>query len=234
VGIPNHSSWIIFTRQSINGNEHPRILTYINTRIIYLQFSLRKNFINYRDINLISFFNGDIICFIFNIYSDDQQIALKYLKNTEVNLNNVLIMTGDFNIRDNNWNPVYSHHLIHTDTLREVADYFNLELLIFIIQVSMRYPDNFRDSNSVINLMFLWANSEESNIHKISLDLWSLSNHTSLSVNIIIREKFIQDKRQSIIKNSNEEAKFINELKSRVGYINMSFIPDCEILEKVV
>jgi len=91
----------------------------------------------------------------------------------------------------------------------------------------MRYPDNFIDSNSVINLMFIWANSEEFNIHTISLDFRSLSNYTSLSVNIITREKFIQDKRQSIIKNS-------NELKSRVGHINMSFIPDCEMLKKVV
>jgi len=55
---------------------------------------------NHRDINLISFFNNSIICFIINIYSDKQQLALKYLKDIEVNLNNVLIMIGDFNIRN--------------------------------------------------------------------------------------------------------------------------------------
>ena len=55
---------------------------------------------NHRDINLISFFNNSIICFIINIYSDEQQLALKYLKDIEVNLNNVLIMIGDFNIRN--------------------------------------------------------------------------------------------------------------------------------------
>jgi len=27
-------------------------------------------------------------------------MALKYLKNTEVNIDNILVMTGDFNIRD--------------------------------------------------------------------------------------------------------------------------------------
>ena len=42
------------------------------------------------------------MCFIINIYTDDQQSALKYLKNIEVNLNNILIMIGDFNIRNNN------------------------------------------------------------------------------------------------------------------------------------
>ena len=44
--------------------------------------------------------------FIINVYSDNQQSTLK---NTEINLNNVLIMTRDFNIRDNNWDLLYSH-----------------------------------------------------------------------------------------------------------------------------
>ena len=56
---------------------------------------------NHKDINLILFFNNSIICFIINIYSDEQQSALKYLKVIKTNLNNVLIVTEDFNIRDN-------------------------------------------------------------------------------------------------------------------------------------
>lgn len=35
-----------------------------------------------------------------NIYSDLSQMALKYLKDTEVNLQNILVMAGDFNIWD--------------------------------------------------------------------------------------------------------------------------------------
>ena len=35
-----------------------------------------------------------------NVYSDDHQAAFKYLKDTEANIHNVLIMVGDFNIRD--------------------------------------------------------------------------------------------------------------------------------------
>ena len=50
------------------------------------------------------------MCFIINIESDNQQTALNHLKNTEVNLNNVLIMTGNLNIGDNNWNPSYPHY----------------------------------------------------------------------------------------------------------------------------
>jgi len=92
----------MFLRQSVNANDHPRVITYINTRLFQLQFLLRNNITNYRDINLILFFNCSITCFIINIYSDNQQIVMKYLKNIEVNLNNVLIITGDFNISDTN------------------------------------------------------------------------------------------------------------------------------------
>jgi len=76
------------------------------------------------------------MCFLINIYLDDQQSALKYLKDTEGNLNNILIMTGDFNIRDNNWNSLYLYHSIYTDMLRKITDSFNLELSSPIIQVS--------------------------------------------------------------------------------------------------
>ena len=35
-----------------------------------------------------------------NIYSDKHQLAFKYLKNTKVNICNVLIINGNFNIRN--------------------------------------------------------------------------------------------------------------------------------------
>ena len=38
--------------------------------------------------------------YMINIYFDSSQTALKYLKDTEANINNILIMTGDFNIRN--------------------------------------------------------------------------------------------------------------------------------------
>jgi len=123
-----------------------------------------------------------------NIYSDNQQSTLKYLKDIEVNLSNVLIMTGDFNIKDNNWDLSYPHYSIHTDTLKEIANSFNLGLSTSINQVSTKYTDNPNESNSVIDLMFLWINSEKINTHLILLDLQSSSNHALLTVNIIVNE----------------------------------------------
>jgi len=133
---------------------------------------------NHRDINLISFFNRDIIYFIINIYSDDQQNTLKYLEDIEVNLNNVIIMTGDFNIRYNDWDLSYSHHLIHANILMELADSFGLGLSILVDQVPTEYIDNLNDFNSVIDLMFLRANSEKFNSYSIIPNLRSPLNHS--------------------------------------------------------
>ena len=90
----------MFVRSANSNSNYPKVITYINIKLISLCFLLRKDIFNYHDINF--FFNQGTMCFIINVYSDNHQNVLKYLKDTEVNLNNVLIMTGDFNIRDNN------------------------------------------------------------------------------------------------------------------------------------
>jgi len=61
-----------------------------------------------------------------NVYSDGHHLALKYLKDTEVNLQNFLIMAGNFNIRDNSSDPLYSLHSIYSNILLEIVDSFNL------------------------------------------------------------------------------------------------------------
>ena len=132
----NYLSQITFSRYSVNNNEHLRVLTYVNIQLVQLCFLLRKDIINYRDINIITFFNNSIICFIINIDSDEQQSVLKYLKGIEVNINNVLIIMGNFNIRDIDWDLLYSYYSVHTSTLIEIADSFDLSLSTPISQVS--------------------------------------------------------------------------------------------------
>jgi len=81
--------------------------------------------------------------------------------------------------------------------------------------------------------MFLYANAEEFNNHIISLDLQSSSDYASLSVYIIIEEETIQDRKQNIVKNSEEEKEFVNELRNRISYIDTTNIYDCKMLERV-
>ena len=90
-----------------------------------------------------------------NIYSDFYQIALKYLKDTKANINNSLIMTGDLNIRDNIWDPLFSHYPVYHDTLTDITESLNICLSKATNQVSTRYADNSNILNLVIDLMFL-------------------------------------------------------------------------------
>ena len=67
IGAPNYSLWTTFPRALNTENEHLRVLTYINIKLIRLCFSLRKDIFNHRDINLLLFFNCGIMCFIINV-----------------------------------------------------------------------------------------------------------------------------------------------------------------------
>jgi len=102
-----------------------------------------------------------------NVYSDASHSALKYLKDTEVNIINLLIMTGDFNIRDWLWDLSFPHHLSISDNLFIIADSFNLDLFFPTNPVPTRYSDTAGESDLVIDLMFLCSGSSELNNHLI-------------------------------------------------------------------
>ena len=91
VGIVNHPNWLVFIRSNSNKSEYPRIAIYINIRLFSLCFSIWKDIIDYRDILLASFFNNGDIFWLMNIYSDTSHFALKYFKDTEVNIQNLLL-----------------------------------------------------------------------------------------------------------------------------------------------
>ena len=96
-----------------------------------------------------------------NIYSDLSHTALKYLKNTEVNIDNVILMTGDFNIGDSLWDSSFPFHSSISDDLIIIANSFNLALSTLTNPCLTRYSDMAGESNSVIDLMFLQYESLE-------------------------------------------------------------------------
>jgi len=136
---------------------------------------------------------------------DSPQLVLKYLKDTEVNLNNVLIMTGDFNIRDNLWDLNFSYHSVHRDILLKIADSFLLELSNLTKPFPTRYSDNDQDSNSVLDLVFLCPLTSEFNNHHIHSDWKLTSDYAPIIINISISDEFIQTRKHSLAKNSKEE-----------------------------
>ena len=129
-----------------------------------------------------------------NIYSDTNQIALKYLKDTEANICNILVMTGDFKIRDSSWDLLFPFYLSYNNLLSNIADSLNLLLSNPTIQVPTRYLDNTNDINSVIDLMFLRPNSSEIDNYTIYSKLQYSLDYTLLTVDIFLIEEFVLDK----------------------------------------
>ena len=197
-------------------------------------FFLCRDIINHRDILLISFFSNNVCSFIMNIYSNASHSALKYLKDTKVNINNLLIMTGDFNIRDWLWDSSFLHYSSISNDLFIIADSFNLDLLLPTNPVPTRYSDTSGESNSVIDLMFLHSGLSELNNHEIHPDWQLTSDYASLTVTIPVIEEFIQTSKLSLPKKSEEKEVFIKEVSSIISSINTLNLLNQESLEQVV
>jgi len=116
----------------------------------------------------------------------------------------------------------------------EIANFFDLRISSFVHQALTCYVDNTNDSNSVINLMFIYLDSVEVDIHFILPEFWYSLDYTPLIVNISINKEFIQDKQWSIIRNSEEEKKFVTELTFTLGNIDITDISNKGSLENIV
>ena len=234
MGTSHHPNWITFARIPLEKKDFSRVLAYVNIRFSSLSFLLQKDIINYRNISLISFFNNNTCFHIMNIYSDSPHTALKYLKNTEVNINNIILMTGDFNIRDNLWDSTFPFHSSFSNNLIIIADSFNLALSTLTNPCPTRYFDMAGESNSVIDLIFLWYGSLELDQHSILPNSRPLSDHALLSIIIPIFEEIILTSKLSLALKSDQENTFIEDIILNFKTMNMSNIEDIEKLERVV
>jgi len=234
IGTCHHPNWITFARTPTCGNDFPRVITYINIQLSSLCFLLRKDIFNHHDIGLISFINNDICHYILNVYSDSSHLALKYLKDTEANINNVLLMTGDFNIRDSLWDPSFPFHSSISDDLIMIADSFDLTLSSPTNPGPTRFSDTIGESNTVIDLIFLRYGSEELDNHSILPDSCLSSDHVPLLIDIPISNKIIHTSKLLIIPKSEQETEFIKNVISNISTMDTSNIVDIKKLEQVV
>ena len=199
-----------------------------------LQFLLRKDIFDHRDICLLSFFNNGVCYYIINIYSDSSHLALKYLKDTEVNISNVLLMTGDFNIRDSLWDLTFPFHSSISDDLIMIADSFDLSLLMPTSPGPTRFSDTIGESNSVIDLMFLRHGSIELDNHSILPDCRLSSDHAPLIIDIPIVDEFIPTSKFAILPNSKRETNFIKDVILNFSKLDTSHIENINNLESTV
>jgi len=124
-----------------------------------MRFALRLDIINHQDINVLAFHNDWDTNYIINIYSDSNQTALQALRKSMTNIGKTIVLTGDFNIRDSDWDSNFRHHSSHTDNLITIADSLGLKLSPPSNPGPTRFVDNQRDTNSVIDLVFLLLNN---------------------------------------------------------------------------
>ena len=232
--IVNHPNWLTFTREPVSSNNSPQVAIFINIRLSSLHFSLHKDIINHRDILLLLFLNNGDSFWIMNVYSDSSHSVIKYLKDTELNIRNLLIITGDFNIRNSLWDPLYNFHSSISNNLFAIADSFNLFLSFSTEQVPTRFSDNVNDSDSVLDLMFLQCNSEEINSHVIHPDWQLTSNHVPSTITIPIIKEHITTCKRTLIKNSVEEDDFVNEVIASFSKVDTSNISSISDLDEIV
>ena len=169
-----------------------------------------------------------------NVYSDSSYSTLKYLKDTEVNIDNVLIMTGDFNIRDSLWDSSFPFHSSISNDLIIIADSFNLALSTPTNPCPTRYSDTAGEANSVIDLMFLYYRSSKLNHHSILPKSHLSSDHAPLSINIPIYKEVICTSKLLIPPKSNQETAFIEEIILNFKNLDTSNIGDMKKLEYIV
>ena len=169
-----------------------------------------------------------------NIYSNASHSALKYLKDTEVNIDNVLLMTSDFNIRDSLWDSSFPYHSSISDDLIIIADLFNLALSILTNPGPTRFSDTAGEANLVIDLMFLHYGSRELDQHIIHLNNCLSSNHAPLPIYISIDKEIVCTFKLSIPQKSKQETAFVKKVISNFKNLDTSNIANMEKLENIV
>ena len=167
-----------------------------------------------------------------NIYSNAFQSALKYLKDTEVNINNLIFMTDDFNIRDSLWDPLFPYHSSISNDLFILVDSFNLDLSTSTDPIPTRYSDIPGELDSVIDLMFLHNRSSKLNCHSIHLSWRLTSEYVPLTITITIEEEHVMTSKFSLSKDSEEEEEFIKEVTRVFKSLNNTIFWDWDLLNK--
>jgi len=146
----------------------------------------------------------------------------------------MIIMTGDFNIRDSDWDLNFRHHSTYTKDLLTITDGLGLELSPPLNPRPTRYADNMWNSNSVIDLVFLSSSNRGFSQHRLHSDICKPSDHVLLTIEVGIAETNTDLSFRSISKDSEEEKRFMESLISGFSNITSSTITSKEELEEVV
>jgi len=138
------------------------------------------------------------------------------------NIGTTVRMTGDFNIRDSDWDPNIQYHSIHTDEIRTIADSLDLKLATPINPGPTRFADNHRNTNSVLDLVFMNLNNVGFNKHVLNPDICLPLDHVPLFIEVGINKENVDISFEAIKKDSEEEEAFIRDIIKGIRNIDIS------------
>ena len=153
-----------------DSEQTPRVMCFTHSRLSRLCFALKRDIVDHRDIQLLSFFNRGRCQFLMNVYSDVLHTAVNFLSREALNIPNLLYMGRDFNIRGAEWDPSVSSHPAAGQSLRDLADSYSLVRSLPVLSIPTHYSDISSHANSVIDLIFLGINCAQIT-HHIEPDL---------------------------------------------------------------
>jgi len=143
-------------------------------------------------------------------------------------------MTGNFNIRDSDWDPLVHYHSIYTDDLLTIANSLGLELSSPSNPGSTRFADNSHDSYSVLDLVFIPPDNLGFGKQILHPEIQRPSDHVPITVEVGIHGTNIDINRWSIKKDSEEEKNFISSIITDVKNLDMLNIRTKDGLENSV
>ena len=196
-------------------------MCFIHSRLSRLFFALRRDIVDYRDIQLLFFFNRGRCQFLINVYSDDLHTAVNFLTKEALNIPNLLYMGRDFNIRDAEWDPSISLHSATGQFLRDLADSYNLVCFPPAFSVPTHYSNISGYANSVIDLIFLGMSYAQVTYH-IEPDFKRPSDHAPLIVDLPISSENICMCRMVLKCDSKEKAAFMLFVSEGLSQLNFS------------
>ena len=230
IGATIHPEWTQVVQFLQDFKQTPRVMCFIHSRLSRLHFALRRDIVDYRDIQLLSFFNRGRCQFFMNVYSDNLHTTVNVLTREALNIPNLLYMGRNFNIRDTEWDPSVSLHPAAGQSLRNLAESYSLVCSLPALSVPTHYSDISGHANLVIDLIFLGISYAQV-IHHIEPDLRWPSDHAPLIVDLPIAPENIQIYRKVLKKYSDEEAVILFSVSKELSQLEFSTLDSITSLD---
>jgi len=188
---------------------------------------MRRDLVDHRDIFVLFLFQGNNTYNLMNVYSDDDNTVILYLRDHVDELPLFQYMGGDFNVHSRVWDSNVTHHRWAAITLLEIAADLDLEWT----QPSNPGPTFISHNEdlrpSVIDLMFHQISDSARSQTNRDPDRKGPTDHIPLTTSVILDSVIEGVTRRSITRGSEAEKAFINDLRTgvlatTVGTLNTS------------